>query len=94
MILIICFIVFITSIILSALCLINNNKNNFSQILNYELCEGNGWKGFFHSKKHCINQMLKLSNNLNYQGLGQPANRGIKNTGEADAGSFGNPELL
>jgi len=91
MILTICFFIIITTIILILFC---KKLCNFTQILNYELCENNGWKGFFKSKKHCIRQMEKLNNNLNYQAQGQPANRGIHNTGLADSGAFGDNQII
>tara|TARA_B100001094_G_C17794972_1_gene606239 strand:- start:176 stop:463 length:288 start_codon:yes stop_codon:yes gene_type:complete len=92
---IILFLLIIISITLSILSLSKKNKNEqLTNLLNYELCLNGGWKGFFNSKNDCIRQMQILNNNLNYQGQGQPANRGIRNTGSADYGAFGDSQII
>ena len=71
-----------------------NDKFADQDILGPQNCENGAWEGAYQTKGQCVIEQEQLEGNINAQGWGQPANRGVQITGEADAGSFGNPNLL
>lgn len=85
----------ISSIIINMISFIKcNDKFADQDILGPQNCENDAWVGAYPTKNQCELEQEKLEGNINAQGWGQPANRGVHLTGEADAGSFGNPHVL
>ena len=62
------------------------------EILNAEDCKNSGLSEEAYNS--CVKNMEILSDNINSQYQGLAANRGLTNPGGADAGSFGNPNIL
>lgn len=83
-------IIALTSLTLSIISLTKCKDNFGGEILNAEDCIGLQPEKY----RSCVRNMEILSNNINAQYQGQRANRGMTYTGEADAGAFGNPDIL
>ena len=67
-------------------------NDKFSNILNADDCYNNNLEE--EEIKNCIKTMEALNNNIEVQYEGQVANRGLRNSGGAISGSFGNPDIL
>lgn len=67
-------------------------KDKFSDILGAENCYHDNLDE--EDRKNCIKTMEALSNNIEVQYEGQASNRGLRNSGGAISGSFGNPDIL
>ena len=104
-ILIISSILIILSIALSIIIIIKDNKDNkdnkdkdsFSNnILNPNLCveDDNLLRTGPLAVCECIRTNFDLSSNINEQGQGLAANRGVHNTGIGSSGSYGNPGVI
>jgi hypothetical protein len=82
----------IVSLILSIIYLTKCKDNFGGDILNPDDCNNSGLSEEAYSS--CVRNMEILSSNINSQYQGQPANRGITYPGEADAGAFGDANIL
>ena len=66
-------------------------KDDFGgEILNPDDCIGLPPEKY----RSCVRNMVILSNNINSQYQGRPANRGITHPGGPEGGSFGNPDII
>lgn len=80
----------IVSLTLSIISLVKCRDNFGGEILNVDDCIGLPEQEY----RSCVRNMEILSSRINSQYQGQPANRGITYPGEADAGAFGNPNII
>lgn len=84
----------ITSLIFSLFKLFSNIYNKFGNIINSEDCYNSPLANNIESLQSCIRTANILNKKINAQYQGLPANRGLTYPGEAEAGSFGNPNIL
>lgn len=84
----------ISALILSLLKLFTNIFDKFGNIINPEDCYNSPLAHDKKSLESCIRTANILNQNINSQYQGKPANRGLTYPGGADAGSFGNPNIL
>ena len=82
----------IVSLILSIISFTKCKDNFGGQILNSNDCNNSGLSE--EAYRSCVKNMKILSDNINSQYNGQPANRGMTYPGGPDTGSFGNPYIL
>jgi len=80
----------IVSLTLSIISLTKCKDHFGGEILNAEDCIGLQPEKY----RSCVRNMEILSNNINAQYQGKPANRGMTNPGGPEGGSFGNPNIL
>ena len=85
-------ILFITSLTLSIISFTKCKDNFGGQILNSNDCNNSGLSE--EEYRSCVKNMKILSDNINSQYNGQPANRGMTYPGGPDTGLFGNPYIL
>ena len=80
----------IVSLTLSIISLTKCKDHFGGEILNAEDCVGLPKEEY----ASCVKNMEILSDNIDSQYQGQPANRGITYPGGPEGGSFGNPNIL
>ena len=82
----------IVSLILSIISFTKCKDHFGGEILNPNDCNNSGLSE--EEYRSCVKNMKILSDNINSQYHGQPANRGITYPGGPDTGLFGNPDIL
>jgi len=80
----------IISLTLSIISLVKCKDHFGGEILNAEDCKGLSDEAY----NSCVKNMETLSDNINSQYQGQPANRGLTYPGGPHGGSFGNPNII